>query len=331
MHRRTRFIATITAAALTGGLALAGAGSAHAAVAGDPPMGLMIQVSTLAPTTSPSTLRSWLEDIRRDHHDSTKAGYINTVVLQDIASASGALYTNYLDVLAPYLPGGATPIFTRAYVGTVDLSWTGANSKYIGGIEDPTFRARNVAVSRTAAAAFHARYPKVVNDWYVTYEANLAGFWDTTLAGAYRSYLVQLMGSLSGVVANRQFLWSPAFWTSYANEPAWAKAPLQANLRTLFTGLPSPLGLSIQDFVGQSGGSSTPQTAVTWINYLKLNLGTRVTKVDVNVEQFTMPTPTAITKGSATELPTREAYYRSQGVELGAANEIRYWHARVYG
>ncbi|MDQ3732831.1 MAG: hypothetical protein M3400_02335 [Actinomycetota bacterium] len=146
------------AVALMIGTMTIGGFSASAAPAGAPPKGLMIQVSSLPGSTSPAKLKRWLEDIRL-HHGRSSSAYINAVVVQDIADKTGALYTPYLDVIAPYLPGGATPIFIRAYVGTVDLAWTGAGSKYIEGIENQSFRAQNLNVSRTAAAAFKARYP----------------------------------------------------------------------------------------------------------------------------------------------------------------------------
>jgi hypothetical protein len=326
-----RLAAIITGCCVSVGLFVANPGSARAAAATDPPMGLMVQVSSLSPATSPATLKGWLEDVRRDHHDSAKPAYVNTIVLQDIADGAGALYTRYLDVLAPYLPGGATPIFTRAYVGTVDLAWKGNGSKYIQGIESSTFRAENVKISLAAAKAFYARYPRVAVNWYVTYEANLAGFWDANLAGAYRTYLVQIMNALSSVRANRAFLWSPAFWTMYADEPTWAAPGLKANLSKLFSNLPTPLTLSVQDFVGQSGGASTPQSAAAWVAYLKRNWSSHLAKVQINVEQFTQSASGSIAAGSAAELPRRESYYRSQGIELGAAWEIRYWHARLYG
>lgn len=321
----------IAAGCMSLGILVALAGPSRAAVATDPPMGLMIQVSSLSARTSPSTLHGWLEDIRRDHHDIAKTGYINTVVLQDIADGTGALYTRYLDILAPYLPGGATPVFTQAYIGTVDLAWTGTGSKYINGIENSAFRAQNVTVSRAAANAFQARYPRALTSWYVTYEANLAGFWDTNLASAYRTYLLQLMAALSNVQANRGFLWSPAFWTTYATEPTWAAPGLKANLTNLFASLPTRLTLSVQDFVGQSGGASSPQSAADWVAYLERNCSQYLAKVQINVEQFTESANGSIVAGSSAELPLRENYYQSQHIELGAAWEIRYWHARLYG
>ncbi len=304
--------------------------SVASAEAGGPPKGLMIQVSSLQ-GTSPATLKTWLEDIRRDHHKRGQTGYINTVVLQDIANSSGALYTSYLDVIAPYLPGGATPTFTRAYVGTVDLAWTGPGSKYIEGIEDPAFRTQNIKVSKAAASAFKARYPKISTDWYITYEANLSGFWEARIEGAYTTYITELMSTLSSVRANKAFLWSPAFWTMYADEPSWAFPDLKTNLTHLFTSLPTRLTLDIQDFVGQSGGSSSMESAVSWVRYLKQNWGPYLTKVQMNAEQFIQAADGTISVADASEVTQRENFYHSQGIELGPAWEIRYWHERLYG
>lgn len=331
MRQQRRLIAAIAIPVLVLAGFLGNAQSAHAKGAGDPPMGVMIQVSSLAPATSPAALKSWLEDIRRDHHDARKPGYVNAVVLQDIADSAGTLYTAYLDVIAPYLPGGATPIFTQAYVGTVDLPWTGSGSKYLDGIEDANFRSQNVNVSVAAATAFHARYPRIVNSWYITYEANLAGFWDANLASAYRTYLVSLINALSPVAGRRDMLWSPAFWTMYSDEPAWAMPDLKTNLGKLFAGLPARLTLSIQDFVGQSDGASTPASAASWIGYLKQNWSKQLAAVQVNVEQFNESGNGALTADSSSDLTARESFYQGKGITLGAAWEIRYWHARLYG
>jgi hypothetical protein len=138
------------------------------------------------------------------------------------------------------------------------------------------------------------------------------------------------MNALAGVVVNGAVLWSPAFWTMFADEPAWAFADLKTNLTKLFSGLPSRLTLSVQDFVGQSGGGSTPASAAAWVRYLKQYWASRLAGVQINVEQFTQSKDGVISSGSASELPAREDYYRSQGIELGAAWEMRYWHARLY-
>ncbi len=322
-------IGTITIGASPASAAPAAPAPSATSVAA-PPKGLMIQVSSLSGSTTPATLKRWLEDIRMNHGRSAP-GYINTVVLQDIADRNGVLYTSYLDVIAPYLPGGTTPIFTRAYVGTVDLAFTGAGSKYIEGIESPAFRTENINVSRTAAAAFKARYPRAAADWYITYEANLAGFWDARIEGAYLTYIRDLMTTLSGIRANRTFLWSPAFWTQFADEPGWALPDLHANLTDLFTHLPARLSLDIQDFVGQSGGASSMQSAVSWVRYLQENWGPYLQKVQMNAEQFRQSADGSIRTGDPAEVAQRERYYRNQHVELGPAWEIRYWHQRLYG
>jgi hypothetical protein len=105
---------------------------------------------------------------------------------------------------------------------------------------------------------------------------------------------------------------------------------LAANLTKVFSALPTPLTLSIQDFVGQSGGASSAQSAAAWVGYVKAHCSKYLTRVQLNVEQFTESANGAITTGSATGLPARENYYRSRGIAIGAAWEIRYWHARLY-
>jgi hypothetical protein len=297
----------------------------------EPAQGLIIQVSSLAPTVTPTTLKTWLEQIRRDHRTKTRPGYINSVVVQDIADQNGTLLTNYLDVLAPYLPGGATPAFDRAFLGTVDLAWTGGGSKYIEGIESPAFRATNVTLSQTAAKAYKARYPQVKADWYITYEANLAGFWDQNIQQAYLTYINQLIPALSTISAGKAYLWSPSFWTAYKSQPAWAIPSLQQNLGDLFGKTTTPLTLDLQDFVGQSNGGSTKEDAAVWVNYLKQNYSTKLAKVQINTEQFKQNSDGSIVVGDAIELPTRESYYAKQGIELGPSWELRYWHKRLYG
>lgn len=301
-----------------------------AATAPEPPQSLILQVSSLAPTTTPAQLKVWLETIRTKHRDTSKPAYIDSIVIQDIAGQDGKLLTDYLDVLSPYLPGSATPAFSKAYLGTVDLTWTGAGSKYIEGIEDTTFRDKNISLSRTAAQDFKTRYPNISADWYITYEANLAGFWDTKIETAYVTYLNGLSASLSTVAPNKVFMWSPAFWTPLRNEPSWALPDLKTNLNDLFTKLsPSPI-LNLQDFVGQSNGESTKEDAVAWVTYLKTNLTTQPRSIQMNVEQFKQSAGGAMSVGDSAELSQRENYYVAQGVPLGASWEMRYWYKRLY-
>lgn len=306
-----------------------------AATVTEPSQGLFIQVSSLAPTTTPQQLQSWLEEVRINHRGvdgksgNPNPGYINDLVIQDIADANGNLLTNYLDVIAPYLPGGAKKSFDRVFVGTVDLSWSGAGSKYIEGIKDKTFQDSNISLSDKAARAFVQRYPTAQINWYITYEANLAGFWDSSIETSYASYIDRLSTTLSAVSPNKTFMWSPAFWTPLRNEPSWALPDLKTNLNHLFTSFKYPIAFNLQDFVGQSNGVSTKDDAVAWINYLKTNITKQPASLSVNTEQFIQSPAGAITVGDSNEVPARENYYASQGIKLGPAWEMRYWYKRV--
>lgn len=324
---KTKAIAFMTVFGLIGSIFII---NSFAASSSEPPMGLMIQVSSLAPNTSPATLKTWLTKIRRDHRNKSKPGYINTVVLQDVADQNGNLLTSYLDVIRPYLPGGASPAFDRAFIGTVDLPWTGSGSKYIEGIGNAAFRDRNVSLSKTVAQAFKKRYPLVEADWYITYEANLAGFWDTNIKNSYVTYMNQLIPALSSITADKAFMWSPAFWTPYRNEPAWALPDLKTNLTDLFAKVQPPLYLNLQDFVGQSNGASTKEDADTWITYVK-QIAPTLGKIQLNVEQFKQNADGSIVAGNSTEVPVRENYYVQKGTTLGPSWEIRFWHKRLYG
>ncbi len=317
-------------------LILAVAGSillytSNAATVAEPSQGLIIQVSSLAPTTTPAQLKVWLDHVRNNHRDYTKPGYINNVVLQDIADQNGNLLTSYLDVIVPYLPGGAKQAFSTAYLGTVDLPWTGTGSKYIEGITNADFRNKNVSMSVSSAKAFKARYPKASTHWYITYEANLAGFWQKPTEEAYVTYINQLMASLSAVTPGKTFLWSPAFWTPYRNQFTWALPDMKTNLNDMFNRISQPLVLDLQDFVGQSKNASTKEDAVVWINYIKQNITKQPSVLQLNTEQFTINSSGAIVAGTNTEVAARENYYAKNGIKLGPSWEIRYWHKRLYG
>ncbi|MBI1856850.1 hypothetical protein HY003_00485 [Candidatus Saccharibacteria bacterium] len=301
----------------------------YAITSSEPPMGLMIQVSSLAPNTTPATLKTYLSTIRKNHRDKSKPGYINSIVLQDIADQNGNLLTSYLDVIKPFLPGGSTPAFDRAFIGTIDLNWSGSGSKYIEGIANATFRDKNVNLSKTVAQAFKKRYPLIKTDWYITYEANLAGFWDSNIETNYLTYINQLTIALSSVTSGKTFMWSPAFWTPYRNEPDWALPGLKTNFNDLFSKIQAPIILNFQDFVGQSNGNSTKEDAVIWLTYLKQNVPS-LSNIQINVEQFKQNTDGSIVPGDSTELPAREKYYVKNGIKLGPAWEIRYWYKRLY-
>jgi hypothetical protein len=288
------------------------------------PTPLFIQVASLAPTFSPAQVQSWMAR--------TCAG--RDVVLQSVAGADGRLFQPYLDVIAPYLPGGTRACFSRAFVGTVDLAWTGPGTKYVEGVQDPAFVRRYLALSDVAARAFVTRYPRTRFGWYLSYEADLNQLYYAQVVGAYRSLLTtelrQLRARRSGIA-----MWSPMFaypYTAYSGNTV-GMTQLRSNLVDLFSTLTRNAGgvqqVDLQDFVGGSAcqpawNRVTPQDAVGWAKFL-IGLS-QIPSVMLNVEQFTIDCATgAIHAGDPNEIATRTSFYAGRGIALGPAFEIRYW------
>jgi hypothetical protein len=256
-------------------------------------------------------------------------------VLQDVASTEGVLLTEYLDAIAPVLPGGSKACFGRVYVGTVDLPWHRNGTKYVEGIKDRAFRDNHLQLSMAAARAFRARYPYVRNDWYLTYEANLNELYYADVAASYRSLLTREIQGLSSVRYGRQVLWSPAFWYPYSlyRLNAAGMSGLQTQLVGLFNATQIASGgrmqVALQDFVGGSSceppaNRTTPTDAVGWTRFLR-SLGP-LKNVSLNVEQFTKICETAeIIAADPVAVRAREQFYRGTGVTLGPAFELRYW------
>lgn len=301
----------------------------------EPPQGLFIQVSSLSSKHSPQELQTWLESVRKDHRSkdaksgNPNPGYINDLVLQDISDKNGRLLTEYLDVIAPYLPGGSKKAFDRVFVGTIDLPWEGTGSKYIEGINDPNFRYTNLNQSETLAKLFKQKYPTVPINWYITYEANLAGFWSKSIEDNYSTYINSLGTKLNTIQPNATFMWSPAFWTTHKSLDPSLKPDLKINMNHLFSNFKYPMIINLQDFVGQSNGSSTKEDAVEWVNYLKTNITKQPKAITMNTEQFIQKTDGSIVVGDSTEVPTRANYYNTSGIKLGPSWEIRYWYKRL--
>jgi hypothetical protein len=67
-----------------------------------------------------------------------------------------------------------------------------------------------------------------------------------------------------------------------------------------------------------------PSDAVGWVGFLR-GLGV-VPSVFINAEQYAIDCTTgSIINGNATDVQNRESYYRSNGMTLGPAFELRYW------
>lgn len=297
-------------------------GSGGAAAAASASGGVFVQVSSLK-AFSPASVATWMQKVC--------AG--RDLVLQDIGGADGVLATAYLDAIAPFLPGGKRQCFRRAFVGTVDLPWSGSGSKYEQGIQDASFRQQNVSVSLTLAKAFVARYPKVVINWYLTYEANLNELFYPSVMQAYAALFRDEMPALAALRPHAVFAWSPAFWYPYSayHTNVDGMTQLRSMLVQFFTGLPSG-GIALLDLQDYVSGSScqpvsnrmTPGDAADWTRFL---IGLQaIPAVSINVEQYGLDcTSGGIVAGDAQEISAREAYYGGQNLVLGPAFEIRYW------
>ena len=291
---------------------------------------VMIQLSTLSSAVTPSGLKAWLNTICPSGVSPT-----GQLVLQDVASDSGTLLTGYLDVLAPYLPGGSRhPCFSRVYVGTLEPVWTGPGNAYVDGVQDAAFVSNYLAQSNAVANAFVARYPQVVTDWYLTYEANLNELYYPQVSSAYVTLLTGELQSRQALRRNRHVMWSPAFWYPYSSyhTNTLGMAGLTTNLTTLFSALKTFGGIETVDLQDYVAGSScqpvanrvTAADAVGWVGFLN-GLG-QIPNVAVNAEQYGLDCSTGgITNGNPTEVQSRENYYRSNGLSLGPAFELRYW------
>jgi hypothetical protein len=316
---RRVLLAVATAVALVAGpAAAAGAEPSPAA-----PQALFVQVGTLWPY-SPAAVQWWIERTCQGRE----------VVLQDVAGQDGRLIQPYLDVIAPYLPGGSRACFSRVFVGTVDLAWTGPGSTYTQGVQDAGFRTRYLTLSDAAARAFVARYPRLRINWYLTLEADLNQLYYPAVQQAYRSLLSTEMANLRAV-RRAAVMWSPSFAYPYSayrsNLPGITQ--LRANLVDLFATLARTAGgvqyLNLQDFVAGSAcepawNRTTPSDAVGWVSFL-VGLG-QLPNVELNVEQYAFDcTAGGIGPGNATEIAARTDFYRATGVRLGPAFEIRYW------
>lgn len=291
---------------------------------------IFLQVSSLGPTYTPAEVAGWMRDVC-----ATPAGPDGrTLVLQDVVDAAGGLSTEYLDVIAPHLPGGSDPCFSRVYVGTESPTWTGGGSAYAAGVESPSFASAYVASSAALAHAFVTAYPWVQLGWYLSYEADLNQLYYPAVEQAYAAMLSSEMRALSAVRPDAGYLWSPGFLYPYAtyHTNALGMAGLSAGLGRLFTTLRSVGGIQVVDLQDEIGTANcepaadqvSPADAVAWAHFLA-GVPAAPT-VELNTELFQTDCATGGLVPLAPAVATaRERYYLAHGAALGPAYELRYW------
>ena len=180
------------------------------------PKSLFIQVNT----SNSSLLQTALEHIRQEHRDTNESDIIYNVVLTDILDGNGNPDPR-LEIIRPYLPGGATPAFDNVFVGVGNTDYTGSNgtlppwqatSPYAAGIKDPAFRWSNLIRQKDAWLKFSQWYGGSMFHGYVGYEAVLSWWTNNSIAQAYEAYLIQSVIDLHSVAPGSAVLWSPSIW-----------------------------------------------------------------------------------------------------------------------
>ena len=315
------------------------------------PMSLFVQVSSLPMADKGAEVRKWFEKILSDHKRQGSPHYIHDLALSDVATIDpstgiSTFAKDQLNVIKNYLS-----YFGNVFVGTVLINHA---DPYSSGIQDETFRWKNISASREAAA----RYVEYLKDsqinmpvhWYISYEADLNRLTDDGIKEAYKAYIKQLTEDLAeinvreGLNPNPSFLWSPAFHTRFHAVSDADKNKLASNLRNLFAGAPRLNWLHFQDFVGQpakrqSNGSIhydfTADDAIGYFSEVLVpaNSSLQLKSCLVNMELFVSDAinPLSLHPGDPMEQSERHCAYRRAGIPVGFSWEIRWWYRSLYG
>ncbi len=259
-----------------------------------------------------------LEHIYREHRDRGKADYIHNVVLDEIGTASGTLSPN-LDLILPYLPGGAKRCFDNVFVGSHYVKWPSLGSSYKEGMLSGAHRWINLTSQRNLWKAFKRKYPKVPFHFYINHEGVLNMWSNRKVANAYEAYLIQSVRDAHALKPNYAVLWAPAIWS---RKPlTWTQ---RSAIRRVFKSVASHSNkrgitwLHLQDMQGRR--FPPPLWVVrSWYNTIKkMNL---FASLRIDMELFRP----GLSAASLAAIAKTEAYYRKYGIPVGASWELRYW------
>lgn len=295
------------------------------------PKSLFIQVNT----SNSSLLQTALEHIRQEHRDTNESDIIYNVVLTDILDGNGNPDPR-LEIIRPYLPGGATPAFDNVFVGVGNTDYTGSNgtlppwqatSPYAAGIKDPAFRWSNLIRQKDAWLKFSQWYGGSLFHGYVGYEAVLSWWTNNSIAQAYEAYLIQSVIDLHSVAPGSAVLWSPSIWDRWTWLSAEQKTLIVNAINNVFTNIPAwAYGnkvnwLHIQDARGTTAGWGTAavQNVDVQAWYQDIGALNLWDSFRVNMEMFNQYYM-AITPAT---YDLREQEYSN--LQVGASWELRYW------
>jgi hypothetical protein len=277
---------------------------------------LFIGLDSFGWAATPEGLVDWLEEIRQE-------GGLKELVLTSVGNKDGQMWYNYLDLMAPYLPGGATPAFEKVWLGTVDsIPWTGDPELWWMASADAAFRETYISHAVRTAKAFKARYPGIqIHGWYIGYEGVLNVLQNKTVSDGQKKLNTDLMNALNEIVPGKPYLWSPFSGLDVEDMTPADQVALRTNLRDQASGLPSPLEVAWQDGLGTAW--RTKEDAVKYFHWLAETWPSVPLSVNAELyDQFG-------TGGAArvSEVRDRLTYYAENDVPIGPCWEIRWWHA----
>ena len=259
-----------------------------------------------------------LEHVYREHRDRGKDDYIHNVVLDEIGNSSGL--SSNLDLILPYLPGGAKRCFDNVFVGSHFVKWPGPGSAYKEGMLSASHRWINLKMQKQLWQKFRAKYPQVPMHFYVNHEGVLNLWSNRQTANAYEAYLIQSRRDANAIKPHSAMLWSPAIWsrlplTWYARRAVTRVfTNIQRDSKNMGT-----TWLHLQDMQGRRW--PPPLWVVkTW--YHQLKKAYNFASLRVNMELFRP----GLSAASLAAIRKTEAYYKKYGIPVGASWELRYWY-----
>jgi hypothetical protein len=284
---------------------------------------LFIQVAW----NNPTTLKANLEHVRRFHKDKTKEDYIYNVVLDEIGNGY-RLYTEHLDIIAPYITDGPKKTFDNVFLGSHYVPWQGQGNSYYEGMQNSTHRWANLGAQKAMWEQFVLRYPKVYFHFYINHEGVLDYFDHEPTRAGYAAFLLQSVRDSHDVAPRRAVLWSPAVWSgrplTTTEESAISKTFNSVRDHAQRYGHHAGVNwMHFQDMMGRGRLDITKEDVYQWHQELKATYNWASLAVDM--ELFTTDSNGNLTPESRTVLAAREKWYRSKGMNVGASWELRWW------
>lgn len=271
----------------------------------------------------PVELVEHLDHVRAFHRDRSKDDFIYNAVLDEIGDEWG-IHPN-VAIIRDYLPGGTKVTFDNVFVGSHFIPWTGSGSAYDAGMKDAGHRWANLGIQRALWDQFATGYPFAWHG-YINHEGVLDWLDDSWLAACYEAYLIQCrrdLDAVTGTVATRALLWSPAIWSGKPLTSGEEAAISRLFSRVKSFANPGVNWLHFQDMMGRGRTDISQWDVKQW--YLELKNASPWSSLGVNMEMFTKDQLGNIVPEEPTVIQAREDWYENQGIPVRSSWEMRYW------